>query len=147
MGARLHAYPPAAGVIGLPDAGPAEDDPAGWEVGALDVPHQPLGVDVLVIDVGDRGVDRLAQIVRRNVRGHPDSDAGRAVDEQVREPRGQNKWFLALPVVVWGEVDAVHVEVAQHLAGYPRQARLGVAFGGRRIVIDRTEVTLRVDQL
>ena len=40
---------------------------------------------------GDAGVDHLAQVVRRNVGGHADGDAARAVDQQVRELRRQHR--------------------------------------------------------
>ena len=36
-----------------------------------------------LLDEPDGAVDHLAQVVRRDVRGHADGDAGRAVDEQV----------------------------------------------------------------
>ena len=38
--------------------------------------HQALELDRRVVDVGDRGGDHLTQVVRRDVRGHTDSDAG-----------------------------------------------------------------------
>jgi hypothetical protein len=39
-----------------------------------------------MLEVVDDGVDRLAHVVRRDVRRHPDRDAAGAVDEKVREP-------------------------------------------------------------
>ena len=147
VGARLDAHAAAAGLVRVPDARPAEDDPAGGEVGALDVLHQPVEVDLGVLDVGDRRVDHLAQVVRRDVRRHADRDARGAVDEQVREACRQHERFLARAVVVRREVDRVHVEVAQHLGGDPGQAGLGVAHGGSRVVVDRAEVALAVDEL
>ena len=41
--ARLHADAAAAGLVGVADAGAAEDDAAGREVRAADVRHQALG--------------------------------------------------------------------------------------------------------
>ena len=41
VGARLHAHAAAAGLVGVADTGAPEDDPAGREVRALDVAHQP----------------------------------------------------------------------------------------------------------
>ncbi len=134
-------------VFSVPDARAAEDDPAGGEVRALDVPHQALDLDVGVVDVGDRRVDRLAQVVRRDVRRHPHRDPRGAVDEQVGEARREHQRFLARAVVVGREVDRVHVEIAQHLGGDPRQPSLGVAHRGGRIVVDRAEVALPVDEL
>ena len=136
---------PAAGV-GLADAARPQDDPAGGEVGALQVLHQALDVDLGVVDVGDRGADRLAQVVGRDVGRHPHRDPLRAVDQQVGEPGGQDQRLLLGAVVVRREVDGVRVEVAEHLGGDPRQPRLGVAHGRRRVVVDRAEVPLALDQ-
>jgi hypothetical protein len=93
--AGAHAHAAAAGLERVADARQAEDHAAGREVRALDVLHQARRVDVRVVDVGDRGGDRLAQVVRRDVRRHADGDAARAVDEQVREARRQHvgSWF------------------------------------------------------
>ena len=143
----LHAHAAAAGLIGVADALVAEDDPAGGEVGALDVRHQPVDVDLGIVDVGDRRVDHLAQVVRRDVRRHADRDARGAVDEQVREARRQDQRLTLRAVVVRREVDGVHVEVAQHLGGDAGEARLGVSHGGGRVVVDRAEVALAVDEL
>ena len=40
-----------------------------------------------------QGGDNLGQVVRWNVRGHPDGNPGRPVNQQVREARWQNDWF------------------------------------------------------
>src|SRR3989441_1878462 len=40
------------------------------------------------------GRDGLDQVVRRDVRGHADGDAGRAVHDQVRQPGGQDRGLL-----------------------------------------------------
>ncbi len=145
--AGLQANATATGLICVPDPAVAEDDPAGREVGALHVLHQAGRVDRGIVDVGDRGVDHLAQVVRRDVRGHADRDARRAVDEQVGKAGGQHERFLAGPVVVRREVDRVHVEVAQHLGGDAGEAGLGVAHRSGRVIVDRAEVALAVDEL
>jgi hypothetical protein len=116
------------------------------EVGALDVVHEPVDRDVGIVDVRDRGVDDLAEVVRRDVRRHADRDAARPVDQQVREPGGQDDRLAVLAVVVGLEVDGVRVEVAQHLARDGREARLRVPHGGGRVVVDRAEVALAVDE-
>ncbi len=146
VGAGAHADPAAAGLVGLADARQAEDDAAGREVRALDVLHQAGGVDVRVVDEGDGGGDHLAQVVRRDVRRHADGDAGRAVDEQVREARRQDRRLHVLAVVVGLEVDRVGVEVAQHLARDAVEPGLRVPHGGRGVVVDRAEVALAVDE-
>src|SRR5690625_980963 len=73
----------AAGLESFPDAF-AADDAAGREVRTLDVLHQPVQVDVGVVDHRDQATDDLAQVVRRDVGGHADRDAGSTVDDHVR---------------------------------------------------------------
>jgi hypothetical protein len=85
--------------------------------------------------------------VRRDVGGHADRDAGAAVDQEVRVARRQDDGLLVLAVVVGDEVHRVHVDVAQHLHGEARQARLRVPHGRGRVVVDRAEVALPVDEL
>ncbi|MEY3073315.1 MAG: hypothetical protein RLZZ353_1511 [Actinomycetota bacterium] len=109
-------------------------------------PHQVVGGQRRVVDDGDGGVDQLAEVVRRDVRRHPDGDAGRAVREQVREPCRQDDRLLLVAVVVRDEVDGLLVEVAQQLHREARQPRLGVAHRGRRVAVDRAEVAVAVDQ-
>ena len=119
---------------------------AAGEVGALDVLHQAGEVDGRVLDVGAGRVDDLAEVVRRDVRRHADGDAGGAVDQQVREPRRQDERLAARLVVVGAEVDGVRVDVAEHLGGEALEAGLRVAHRGGRVVVDRAEVALAVDQ-
>ena len=144
--------------------------PAGREVGSGDPLHQPVeqvlvrrAMRLVVVGLGrrlgrrgleplvvlqvplDAGRD-LAQVVRRDVGGHPDRDALRAVDEQVREPRGQHDGLGRPAVVVRPEVDGLLVDVPQHLHRQRGQAALGVPHGGGRVVARRAEVALPVDQ-
>ena len=91
-------------------------------------------------------VGDLAQVVRRDVGGHADRDAGRAVDQQVGEARRQDRRLLRAAVVVGLEVDGVLVDVADHLHRQRRHPALGVAHRGRGVVARRAEVALAVDQ-
>jgi hypothetical protein len=76
----------------------------------------------------DRGGD-LAQVVRRDVGGHADRDAVGAVDQEVRDPRRQDRGLLRPAVVVRYEIDGVLVDVPQHLHG--QRVELGL-----RVVAD-----------
>ena len=82
----------------------------------------------------------------RNVRRHADRDTGRAVDEQVRQPRRQDRRLAARLVVVRLEVDGVRVDVAEHLGRHSREPALRVAHGRRRVAVDVAEVPLAVDE-
>ena len=136
----------AAGLVGLADAGHAHDRAGGGEVGALDVLHQVVDGGVRVVHQLDGGVDRLAQVVRRDVRGHAHGDTRGAVDEQVREPRRQHDRLAPALVVVGHEVDGVGVDVAQHLDRQRRQPALRVAHGRGRVAVLVAEVALAVHQ-
>ena len=82
-------------------------------------------------DQVDRGVDDLAEVVGRDVRGHADRDALAAVDQQVREPGRQRRGLFGGAVVVRDHVDGVFVDVGEQLHRERVQAALGVARGGR----------------
>ena len=146
VGLGLHPDAPAASLVGVTDPLPAEDGSPGREIGALNVAEELVDGDVGVVDKRDRCGDDFTQVVGRNVRCHPHGDAGRTVDQQVREAGRQHDRLLGAAVVVGHEVDRVHVEIAQHLRRQAGQARLGVPHGGGRVVVDRAEVPLAVDQ-
>ena len=94
--ARLHAHAPAAGLVGVADALAAEDDPAGREVRALDVRHQPVDRR----SPGRRCRRSSRAITSRRLCGGmfvamPTAMPGGAVDEQVREARRQHERLAA----------------------------------------------------
>ncbi len=68
---------------------------------------------VRVVDDAHDAVDDLAEVVRRDVRGHPDGDARRAVHEEVREFRREDDRLLPRLVVVRDEVDRVLLDVRE----------------------------------
>ena len=88
----------------------------------------------------------LAQVVRRDLGGHADGDAGRAVDEQVGEAARQHRRLQRLAVVVRDEVDGVLLDVPHHLHGDRGHPALGVSRGGGAVVAARAEVALAVDE-
>ncbi len=145
-----HGDRAAPGAVGVLDPAPAHDERLGREVGPLDQPHgrfEQLFLAGLRVFQGplDRAGD-LAQVVRRDVGGHADGDAARAVDQQLRDARRQDVGLLRLAVVVGAEVDGLLVDVPQHLHGDGRELALGVAHRRRRVVAGRAEVALPVDQ-
>ena len=74
LGADHHAAP--SGLIGLLDAADALDDSPGREIGALDILHQAVGVDIGIVDVCADGVADLAEVVGSHVRRHAHRDSG-----------------------------------------------------------------------
>ncbi len=84
--------------------------------------HSSSMRDLGVVEVGDAGVDHLAQVVRRDVGGHADGDAARAVDQQVGELGRQHDRLLQRAVVVLAELDGLLVEVVEQRTARPWRA-------------------------
>ena len=136
----------APGRVGRADAGAAEDRAAGREIRTGDDLHQLLDRHVRLVHQRQRGVDRLAEIVRRDVGRHADGDAAGAVDEEVGKARRQHRRLLLLLVVVGLEVDGVLVEILEHRHRDLLEPRLGVSHRRGRVAVDRAEIALPVDQ-
>jgi hypothetical protein len=144
LGAQDHG--PAPLEVRLPRARAAEHDAARGEVGAGDVLDQVLRGQVRVLDEREAGVDHLAKVVRRDVGGHADGDAARAVDQHVGKARGQDRGLAVLAVVVVLEVDRVLVDVGHEERGRLVHAHLGIAHGGRVVAVHGPEVALPVEE-
>ena len=134
-----------AGPVGVQDPLSPHHQGAGREVRALDELHEVVRRRVRVVDEVGGGVDDLAQVVGRDVRGHADGDSLAPVDQQVGEPGGQQRRLLELAGVVVDEVDGVLVDAVEHRHGDLGQTALRVAGRGGRVV-GRAEVALGVNQ-
>ena len=137
---------PPARLVGIPDAVLAQHDAAGWEIGSFHELPQLRDRRLGVVDEVDHRVDHLSEVVRRDVRRHPDGDAAGTVDQQVRESGRQHDGLLLVPVVVRDEIDRLRIDVTKQFERDRRQPRFRVAHGSRRIAVDRAEVAVRVDQ-
>ena len=126
-----HAHHAAPGLVRAAHLVQAEQQPAGGQVGAGHELHELVERGVRVVDQPAGGLDHLAEVVRDHVRRHADRDAGRAVDQQVRERRRQHRGLGQRAVVVRLDVDGVLAQLAgeQHrLPGHP----------GLGVVVDET---------
>src|SRR5690606_16829069 len=117
------------------DAVAGDDARAGREVGGGDPRHEVVEVGVGLGQQVQAGVDDLAEVVRRDVGGHPHGDAAGPVDQQVGEARRQHDRFGLVAVVVGDEVDGVLVDAGEQLHRDRRQARLGVAHSGGAVAV------------
>ena len=138
--ADLHGAAPCLKV--LPDTSDSAKLASRREVGPLDVLHQLVERDVGIVDLGANGVDGLAEVMRRDIGRHADSDAGAAIDEKVRDRGWENGRLLAGVVVVRDEIDRIVIHVLHEDGAERTQACLGITHGGRRITLDGTEVAL-----
>ncbi len=120
--------------------------PCGREVGRGQELHQVVDRRVGLVDQRHAGVDRLREVVRRDVGRHADRDARRAVHEQVGELRRQHRRLALLAVVVRDEVDRFLVDVGGELVGDALEPALGVAHGRGVVAVDRPEVALPVHE-
>ena len=141
-----HAHLAAAGFEILFDARGALKDAAGGEVRTLHVGHESLNGDIGVGDLRANAINAFAKVVRRDVGGHTDGNAGAAIDEKIREGCGKNSRFLAGLVVVGNEIDRALVHVGHESGSEVLQAGLGVSHGGGRIAFHAAEVSLSIDK-
>ena len=136
----------AAGAVGLDHAGFTHNLRGGGEVRSGQVLHQRVNADIGLVAQGQRRVNDLAQVMRRNVGGHAHGDARGAVHQQIGKPGRQHGGFLLRSVVVIDEVHRLAVDIGKHERSDRRHADFGVAHGRRRIAIHRPEVPLAVHQ-
>ena len=143
-GTDINAAP--AGAVSLHDPGTAVDDAGGGEIRTLDVFHQVVRRQAVVVDQRQAAVDHLAHVVGRDIGGHAHGDAGGAVDQQVGHPRRHDVGNALGAVVVVHIVDGFLVQIGQQLVGDLGHAHFGVTHGGGGVAVDGTEVALPVHQ-
>ena len=143
-GGGAHPEGAAAGLVGVADAVEPDDLAAGGQVRAGDEAHQVVERCLGVGDQVAQRLDDLDEVVGGDVGGHADRDAGRPVDQQVRDRRGQDHRLGLAGVVVGLEVDGVLVDRGGHRDRSRRHPALGVAHGGGGVV-GRAEVAVAVD--
>ena len=120
--------------------------PAGRKVRPLDIARQLRVAELVVLEQLDERRAHFPEVVRRNVRGHPDGDARGAVDQQVRQARRQHHRLGLRAVVVRTVMHRVLLDLGEQLVADPCQAALGVAHRRGRVAIERSEVSRSVDQ-
>src|SRR5215471_15200002 len=137
-----HLHATAARFVGVPNSVGAVNEARGGEVGAWKPLHQLAERGVGVSHQLDRRVDDLPEVVGRNVRRHSHGDAGRTIDEQVRELRREHRWLDQRAVVVGRPIDRFFLDVvAQKLFGQAREPDFRVAIGRRIVAVDRAKVS------
>src|SRR3984957_19317320 len=144
FGAHLEGA--AAGLVGLLDAFAAVNVAGGGKIGVGNELHNFFQIGFGFFDQHDRGFDDFLQIVRRDVGGHADGDAGGAVDEQVGNARGQDDGFFFAFIEIGSELDGIFFDVREHFFGDFRKARFGVTHGRWWIAVHGAEVALAVHE-
>ena len=136
----------AAGRIRGADARPTHDQTACREIGSRHTLHQIGDLGVGIVDQQTHCVDGLAEVVGRDVGRHTDRDTVTAVDQQIRETRGQNRGLLEYVVEGRHEIDGILVDIRKHLRRDLAHAGLGVSVRRGGVAVDGTEVAVTVDQ-
>ena len=116
------------------------------EVRTGDVLHQSLRVNIGVVNVGAATIDDLTQVMSRHIGSHTHGNTVTAVHQQVRHLRRHDGRLLKRVVEVRSHVNGLLVEVVHDVLTHLREAALRITHGSRRVAIDRTEVTLTVNQ-
>ena len=144
LGAQLERAPALGEVI--QDALASENESAGGEIRTLHQVDDFAQMRFGFLHQKNRGVDDFGDIVRRDIGCHADRDAGRSVDQQIRNAGGQNFGLHAPLVEIGPEIDGLFVQVFQQRRIDAREPRLGVPIRRRRIAIHRTEIALAIHQ-
>ena len=145
-GFGAHDEAAAARAIGGFNAFPARDVSAGRKIRARNELHHFLERGIGLLDQKNGGIHDFAQVVRRNVGGHADGDAAGAVDQKIRNARGENDRLFAGLIEVRDEIDGFLLQVGENVFRNFGQPRFRVPHGRRGIAVHGAEVPLAVDQ-
>ena len=127
--------------------GRGDDLPSGREVGAAHVLAEIVGRRARILEEPDAGRGHLAEVVGRDVRGHPDRDARGAVEEHRREAGGEQLRLLQRAVEIGPETGGALPQLVQEHPRERGEPRLGVAHGREGPgVVGGPPVALPVDE-
>ena len=143
---RPHDHRSAPFKVRLARARPTKDQPACGEIRGGDKLDHFLRGQVGIVDQRQRRVDHLAQIMRRDIRGHANSNAAGAIDQHIGKTRGQDGGFAVLAVIVILKIDRVLVDIHQHICGRLVHPHFGIAHGGGTVAVHRPEIALTIQQ-
>ncbi len=136
----------ATGLVGISHTLYAIDVGSSREVRGLDIFHQPIGVDVRVINISTATVNHLAQVVGGDIGGHTDSDAIAAVDQQIGHFGRHDRGLCERVVKIVDHIDGILLQVIHDMLSHLGETALCVSHGSRGVTIHTAEVSLSVDQ-
>ncbi len=99
-----------------------------------------------MIDEIERRRAQLRHIMRRNIGGHADRDASRAIGKQIRECTRKDDGFLVLFIIGRAEVDGVFGNAFKKQRRDLGHTRFGITHRSRIIAVDVAEVALPVHE-
>ena len=119
----------------LRDPRPAQHEAPGGEIRPFDVFHQLGNRDLWLVDLRTDAVDHFAQIMRREIRGHPHRDPRAAIDQQIGKRRRKDGWLGEALVIVGNEIDRFLIHVLHQRRAQVGEAGLRVTHRRRSIAI------------
>ncbi len=146
MGLGAHDHTATTGAVAVAHAGHAVDNPGSREVRRRDDFNQIVDRAIGIAQYVQGAIDDFSDIVRRDIGRHTDRDAGRTIDQQVRDTGRQYRRLSFLAIVVRYKIDRIFFDIGQNFARDLVQAALGVTHRRSVVAVDRTKVTLSIHQ-
>ena len=112
-----HQHAAASGAIPFNHAFETKDCAPGGKVRRRDKFDQVINRGIGVIEQMHAGIDGFPKIMRRNIGGHTHSNTGTAVNQKMRQARGQNRRFFFRVVVIGDEINRVFADIGEHFTG------------------------------
>ena len=124
-----------------------EDAPPCREIGAGDeLLDQRLRASIRRSDHVDGRIHQLRKVVGWNIGGHPDSDTGGPIEQQVGYPGRKHDRFEQGSVEVGSEGYRFLLDLRQELHGQRTQPGFRVSHGRRGVPIERPEVSVAIHE-
>ena len=141
-----HDNASASRLVGTSDAFRSHDIATCGEVRTFDVLHQPVQIDVRIVNIGNSSIDDLTDVMRRDIGCHTNGNTRSTIDEERRNARGQNTGLGARVVVVRHHIHRLLLDVLHHHFSHDGELCLRITHGSRTVAVHRTEVTLTNDE-
>ena len=143
LGTGLERAAPA--FVGILNTAQSHNRAAAGQIRAGNELHNLFERGIRVRNQMPRTRNNLAQVMRSHVRCHTHRNAGRTIDQQVRERRWQHARLHELVIVVRHKINNVFVKIRSQRRRCGGHTCLRVA-GSRRAVVKRTKVTVPIHQ-
>ena len=117
--------------------GRRDDFGTSGQVGCGNISGEFFVSQIGVFQQGDGAFDHLAQIVRRNIGGHPDGNASGSIEQNIGQARRQGDGLLHRAIKVVLPLDRALAQLAEQRFAIGRQLGFGIAHGGKRFGIIR----------
>ena len=146
LGLRTHHDTATTCLVGIAHALESIDVGTSGEVGTWDELHQSVSIDIGVVDISAATVDNLTQVVSWHVRSHTDGNTVTTIHQQIRNLGRHDGGLCQRVVEVGGHINGLLVEVVHDMLTHLGETALGVTHGCRRVTVDRSEVTLTINE-